>query len=66
MDEVTSVHEPDKYIREGLLHIVPGNSFDNDDMQDLVILCQKFPDINVEVLTYIKKDGSIYKFIDKH
>lgn len=66
LDEVTSVHEPDKYIQEGLLHIVPGNSFDNDGMQDLVILCQKFPNIKVEVLTYTKKDGSIYKFIDKH
>ena len=48
------------------MHIVPGNSFDNDGMQDLVILCQQFPNIKVEVLTYTEKDGSIYKFMDKH
>lgn len=62
---VTSLHEPLKYIQEGLLFILPGQSIDNDGRRDLEILCERFPDARVEELTYVEEDGTIYHFIDK-
>ena len=62
---VTSVHEPEKYVQEGLLKIVPGKSIDNDGRHDLEILCERFPDVQVEELIYTEENGIIYKFINK-
>ncbi len=61
---VTSIHEPDKYIAEGLLYILPGKSMDNDSMRDLVEFVRRFPNANVEELIYTKDNGDIYKFIN--
>lgn len=60
----SSIHEPQKYIAEGLLYILPGNSIDNDGIHDLEILCERFPQVKVEELTYTHEDGTISKFIN--
>ena len=39
-DGLTAIHEPEKYIAEGFLHILPGKSIDNDGIQDVSIMCQ--------------------------
>lgn len=62
---ITSIHEPEKYIAEGLLYVLPGLSMDNDGRNDLITFCQRFPNAKVEELTYTEKDGTIYKFINK-
>lgn len=63
---VTSIHKPQEYIKQGLLYILPGKSIDNDGMHDLEILCQRFPNVQVEKLVYVMENGDIYNFIDKH
>ena len=62
---ISSIHEPQKYIEEGLLYILPGKSIDNDGHKDLLILCERFPDAKVEELELIEAGGELYKFIDK-
>lgn len=63
-DGLTAIHEPEKYVAEGLLHILPGKSLDNDGINDLVILQERFPDRKIEELKYTQEDGTVLHFID--
>ena len=59
---ITSIHEPNKYIKEGLLYILPGKSIDNDGHHDLEMMCERFPNIKVEELEYTESGGEVYVF----
>ena len=59
---ITSIHEPDKYVAAGLLYILPGQSIDNDGPWDLETLCERFPNVKVEELTFTGADGSVKTF----
>lgn len=63
---VTSLHEPKKYIDEGLLYVLPGLSMDNDGMKDLVEFAKRFPNVEIEELLFTEKNGDIYKFTNKN
>ena len=63
VDGVTSIHEPLKYIEEGLLKVLPGLSIDCDGKEDLETFAKRFPDAKIEKLIYIDKDGRQYRFI---
>lgn len=62
---VTSIHQPDLYVEEGLLYRLPGLSMDNDGIKDLISFAKRFPDAQVEELVYTEDDGRQYKFINK-
>lgn len=62
---VTSIHEPEKYIQEGLLYILPGKSMDNDGMKDLIEFANRFPDAKIEELIYTEDNGIVYIFKNK-
>lgn len=59
----TSLHEPEKYIEEGLLYKLPGKSMDNDGMKDLIEFHKRFPEVKVEELIYTEGDKQ-YKLVD--
>ena len=59
----SSIHEPQKYIEEGLLKILPGNSIDNDGKDDILVMCQRFPNAKVEKLLYTEKNGTVYELV---
>ena len=61
---VTSIHEPDKYVSEGLLCVVPGKSMDLDGRKDIPRFIEAFPDAKIEELEYIETNGEVYKFVN--
>lgn len=66
VDGVTSIHEPQKYVAEKLLQILPGLSMDCDGQEDIEIFAQRFPNLQIEELMYIDKNNKKYKFINRH
>lgn len=63
-DGLTAIHEPDKYIAEGLLHLVPGKTMDNDSIYDINTFCKRFPDAKIEELIFTDENGDTLHLID--
>lgn len=63
-DGLTAIHEPDKYIAEGLLYIVPGLTMDNDSRWDILTFCKRFPKAKIEELEFTEANGEVYKLVN--
>jgi len=61
---VTSIHEPKKYVQEGLLYILPGESMDLDGYKDVIRFANRFPKKKIEELEFTEVGGEVYKFIN--
>lgn len=62
--DVTSVHEPQKYIEKGLLYKLHGKSMDNDSMSDLIEFQNRFPNAKIEELIFTREDNKQFKLIN--